>query len=73
MNDVGKVALRATARIAFRYFEGLTEQEREQVLLTLIEVLPGNEGEIAAQALFHLRKQHDAQLTLKSILEGGGK
>lgn len=61
--------VRIMARLAFGQLDTVTEPEREQVLLALQELLPDGEAELAEQALYHLREQRRAQLTLRGLLE----
>lgn len=70
MSDIETIALRQTVQIAARHMDGLTEQEREAVLMAAVAVLPSQEGEVAQTALYHLQQQRKAQLTLCSILNG---
>jgi hypothetical protein len=64
-------AVRTLARIAFSQIGSVSESEREQVLIALVELLPEGEAIHAEQALYHLREQRKAQLTLRAVLEGG--
>ena len=63
-----KRAVCAAACIAFRHIDEVSEGEREQVLMALVELLPDAEAEIADRTLFHFREQRKAQLELAGIL-----
>jgi hypothetical protein len=62
--------MRITARVAFRHIAEVSEQEREAVLVTCVEVLEEPEAKLASEALFHLREAHKKQMELKGIIGG---
>ncbi len=65
-------AQRETALLAFKHIDEVSEHQREQVLLTLIDVLPEAEAEKAERALFYLRENRKAQFELALALDAYG-
>ncbi|MBI2517613.1 MAG: sensor histidine kinase [Opitutae bacterium] len=68
MGDEVQSTLGHAARIAYRFFDALSDTEREQVLLALVEVLPQPDAEVAQNALYHLQQQRKAGLALRTRL-----
>lgn len=60
---------RAVACIAFRHIDEACTDEREQILIALIEALPETEAKLAQDALFHLREANKAQMQLALVLD----
>lgn len=59
------------ARLAWKAHAGLTERERELVLIEMIEALPESEAQIADRVLFSLRESATAQMELNLAVEAG--
>jgi hypothetical protein len=62
-------ARRTAAVIAFRHLDEVTESEREEVLIALVDALPAREAELAEQMLYHLREERRVQMQLEGIFE----
>ncbi len=69
MSEATHSAIRTAACIAFRHLDEVSDSEREQVLIALVDVLPARESELAQTTLYHLREQRKAQLELAGILD----
>ena len=70
-DEITPKAIRWAARLAFRQFETLTDQEREAVLIVLVQYEEPPEAELAEKTLYHLREERSHQLLLTSILGKG--
>lgn|GEM_PF-4852380 len=62
-------AMCTAAVVAFRHIGDVDISERESVLVTLIELLPESEAELAEGVLYHLRESNKKQLKLLGILD----
>lgn len=69
MSDAVINALRISAPVALKAGSGISERERETILVGLVEALPGREAELASETLFHLRQQRSKQLLLINVLD----
>ena len=59
----------AVACLAFRHIDEARTDEREHILIALIETLPEAEAKLAQDALFHLRAANKAQMQLALVLD----
>lgn len=69
--EANNAAHRIAACIAFRHIAEVSEHEREQVLIALIDLLPEREAELAERMLFHFREQRRIQMELTLALDAG--
>lgn len=68
MYDEIQISLGNTARTAFRFYDDLSDAEREQVLPALVELMPQREAEIAQNTLSHLQQHREAGPALRALL-----
>lgn len=67
--EATRAAHQRAAILAFHHIKEVSEHDREQVLIALIDSLPEPEAEKAERALFYLREDRKAQFELALAID----